>query len=71
MRSHRPGPRSWRWRRRQRRRSGSWKQHARRPDQLEVEFGLSFSAKGNVIVAGTEAGATLKVKMVYHANPAG
>jgi len=41
---------------------------ARRPDQLEVEFGLSFTAKGNVIVAGGEAGAALRVKVVYNAR---
>lgn len=44
---------------------------ARRPDQLEVEFGLSFSAKGNVIVVGGQAGATLRVKVVYEAKAAG
>jgi hypothetical protein len=35
---------------------GQLGQRARRPDQLEVEFGLSFTAKGNVIVVGGEAG---------------
>jgi len=35
------------------------------PDRLEIEFGLSFTAKGNVIVAGASAEATLKVKLVY------
>lgn len=44
---------------------------ARRPDHLEVEFGLSFTAKGNVIVAGGEAGAALRVKVVYDAAAAG
>lgn len=44
-------------------------QRARRPEQLEVEFGLSFTAKGNVIVAGGEAGAVLRVKVVYDARP--
>ncbi len=44
---------------------------ARRPDHLEVEFGLSFTAKGNVIVAGGEAGAALRVKVVYEATAAG
>lgn len=38
---------------------------AARPDQLEVEFGLKFSAKGDVIVAGAAGEATLKVKLVY------
>lgn len=38
---------------------------AARPDQLEVEFGLKFSVKGDVIVAGASGEATLKVKLVY------
>jgi hypothetical protein len=42
-------------------------QRARRPDQLKVEFGLSFTAKGNVIVGG-QAGAALRVKVVYDAR---
>lgn len=36
-----------------------------RPDQLEVEFGLKISAQGNVIVAGSSAEATLRVKLTY------
>lgn len=46
-------------------------QRARRPDQLEVEFGLSFTAKGNVIVASGEAGAVLRMKVVYDAKSGG
>jgi hypothetical protein len=46
-------------------------QRARRPEKLEVEFGLSFTAKGNVIVAGGEAGAALRVKVVYDARQGG
>lgn len=38
---------------------------AARPDQLEVEFGLKLSAKGDVIVAGAAGEATLRVKIVY------
>ncbi len=38
---------------------------AARPDLLEVEFGLKFSAKGDVIVAGAAGEATLRVKIVY------
>lgn len=38
---------------------------AARPAKLEVEFGLGFSVKGNVIVASGSADATLKVKLVY------
>ncbi|TDD69767.1 CU044_2847 family protein [Actinomadura rubrisoli] len=35
------------------------------PQALEVEFGLKFSAKGNVIMAGASGEATLKVKLTY------
>jgi hypothetical protein len=35
------------------------------PDQVQVEFGLSFSATGNVIVAGSTVEATLKVSITY------
>lgn len=38
---------------------------AAHPDKVEVEFGLGFSARGNVIVAEASAYATLKVKLVY------
>lgn len=37
----------------------------RRLEKLEIEFGLSFSAKGNVIVVDGESGATLRVKVIY------
>lgn len=36
-----------------------------RPDHVQVEFGLSFSANGNVIVAGSTVEATLKVSITY------
>ncbi|GHJ37717.1 hypothetical protein Sm713_33260 [Streptomyces sp. TS71-3] len=38
---------------------------AARPDAVEVEFGLKFSAQGNVIVAGAAGEATLRVKLTY------
>lgn len=41
---------------------------AARPDSLVVEFGLEFSAKGNVIIAGASGGATLKVTLTYSRN---
>jgi hypothetical protein len=44
-------------------------EHAK-PDRVEVEFGLGFSVKGNVIVAGASSDATLKVKLVYDAESA-
>lgn len=43
---------------------------ASRPDKLEVEFGLGFSAKGNVIVASGSVDATLKVKLTYESKNA-
>ncbi|WP_135232440.1 CU044_2847 family protein [Nocardia sp. CS682] len=36
-----------------------------KPDRVELEFGIGFSAKGNIIVAGSSADASLKVKLVY------
>lgn len=42
---------------------------AARPDQVEVEFGLKFSAKGDVIAAGAVGEATLKVTLVYRRSP--
>src|SRR5262249_25231869 len=36
-----------------------------RPDRLEVEFGLKFSASGKLIVASATAEASLQVKLVY------
>lgn len=41
---------------------------AARPDQLEVEFGLRFSAAGGVILAGIAGEASLKVTMTYDAS---
>lgn len=43
---------------------------AARPDKVEVEFGVGFSVKGNVIVASGSANATLKVKLVYEPTAA-
>jgi len=34
-----------------------------------VEFGLTFSAQGSVIVAGAAGEATLKVTLTYDAKP--
>lgn len=39
-----------------------------RPDQVEVTFGLKFSAQGNVIMAGACGEATLEVKLLYQHN---
>lgn len=35
------------------------------PQELTVEFGLSFTASGGVIVAGVEAQAALRVTLTY------
>lgn len=43
---------------------------AAQPAKLEIEFGLGFSAKGNVIVAGGSVDATLKVKLTYEPSQA-
>ncbi|MDJ0346187.1 CU044_2847 family protein [Streptomyces sp. H10-C2] len=41
-----------------------------RPEQVEVEFGLKFSAQGNVVVAGTSGEASLVIKVMYQAAQA-
>jgi hypothetical protein len=38
---------------------------AARPDRVEVEFGLKFSASGGVIMAGVAGEASLKVTLGY------
>jgi hypothetical protein len=38
-----------------------------RPDRVEVEFGLKFSASGGVIMAGVAGEASLKVTLGYDA----
>ena len=38
---------------------------AARPDRVEVEFGLKFSASGAVIMAGVAGEASLKVTLGY------
>jgi len=38
---------------------------AARPDRVELEFGLSFSASGGVIMVGVSGEATLKVTLGY------
>jgi Trypsin-co-occurring domain 1 len=40
------------------------------PDRVEVEFGLSFTAQGNVLVAAASAEASLKVTISYDRQPA-
>jgi hypothetical protein len=46
---------------------------AARPDRVDVEFGLKFSASGGVIMAGVAGEASLKVTLSYDvaAKPAG
>lgn len=38
---------------------------AARPDKVEVEFGLKFSASGSVIMAGVAGEASLRVTLTY------
>ena len=38
---------------------------AARPDRVEVEFGLKFSASGTVIMAGVSGEATLRITLGY------
>lgn len=40
------------------------------PEQIEVEFGLKFSAQGGVVVAGASGEATLVVKVTYQGSSA-
>ena len=40
-------------------------QRSRRPSTVEVEFGLKFSAKGNVFVAEASGEATIRVQISY------
>ncbi len=42
-----------------------------RPDEVEVTFGLKFSAQGNVIVAGAAGQATLEVTLTYRRGQVG
>lgn len=42
-----------------------------RPDEVEVRFGLKFSAQGNVIVAGAAGEATLEVALTYRRGELG
>jgi hypothetical protein len=46
---------------------------AARPDHLELEFGLSFSAAGGILLAGVTGQASLKVTLAYdaHRDPRG
>ena len=43
-------------------------ERAARPQSLEIEFGLRFTAQGNVVLAGASTEATLTVKLAYVAD---
>jgi hypothetical protein len=45
--------------------AGELSRRAVEPQTVEVEFGLKFSAQGNVIVAGGSGEATLTVRLTY------
>jgi hypothetical protein len=40
-----------------------------RPEKVEVEFGLKFTAQGNVIVAGGSGEAALLVRLTFPGTP--
>ncbi|MFJ4620112.1 CU044_2847 family protein [Streptomyces sp. NPDC088812] len=47
---------------------------ARAPDEISVEFGLALSAEADVVISSTSAQANFKVALVWHrpdAEPAG
>lgn len=50
---------------------GRLRDRAAAPEEVEIEFGLKFSAQGNVIVAGASGEASLVVRMTYRAPVAG
>jgi hypothetical protein len=39
--------------------------HVVRPERVEVEFGLKFTAQGHIVVAGASAEASLVVRVTY------
>jgi NTP-dependent ternary system trypsin peptidase co-occuring protein len=41
------------------------------PDEMEVKFGLKFTAQGNVVVAGAAGEASLEVTMTYRRDLGG
>lgn len=41
-----------------------------RPERVEVEFGLKFSAQGTIVVAGASSEASLLVRITYPASAA-
>lgn len=45
--------------------------NAARPEKVEVEFGLKFSAQGGVVVAGVSGESTLVVKVTYQGSSSG
>jgi hypothetical protein len=46
-------------------------QRARHPDEMEVKFGLKFTAQGNVIMAGAASEASLEVTITYRRELSG
>ncbi|MEQ4304499.1 CU044_2847 family protein [Plantactinospora sp. B6F1] len=42
-------------------------EQGQRPDEVQVTFGLKFSANGSVIIAGVSTEATLEVALTYRA----
>ncbi len=50
---------------------GQLGQHSVCPREVQVKFGLKFSAHGNVIVAGVSGEATLEVTLTYETDRGG
>jgi len=48
---------------------GELGQRAVRPDQVQIKFGIKFSAQGNVIVSGASGEASLEVTLTYNKPP--
>lgn len=44
--------------------------HARTPDQIELQFGIKFTAKGNIVLAGAGIESSIAVKVIYGRQPA-
>jgi len=39
------------------------------PDEVQVEFGLTFGTNGNIIIAGADVQASLKFTITYNGDP--
>lgn len=44
--------------------------HARSPDQIELQFGIKFTAQGNIVLSQAGIESSIAVKVVYEGHPA-